>query len=786
MRTGGRLASAPSDPGSLARVSILGSPLRRTEDPRLLTVGGTYTADVDDPLLASPAHVTFVRSTMAHGRILAVDTSEAERAPGVIGVFTARELDRVGGLGRVPALPPMFPAEMGRPWLAGEVVRFVGEPVAAIVTEEQSQGVDAAEQVGVELDPLPVVVDPSLSVTDEELVFPDVGTNIALALGDDAFDDQLFDGCEVVVTQRIHHPRLASCALEGRSVAVAWSGDCLTMWLSSQNAHAVREVLAATYGMDAGQVRVVVPDVGGGFGPKINPHPEELLVPWLSRQVGRPLRWSESRTENMISMGHGRGQVHDVTIGGSRDGRIEALRVDIVADAGAYPALGAFLPYFTRKMASGVYAIPRVETRSRSVLTNKISTVAYRGAGRPEATEAIERAVDCFAAEIGLDPVEVRRRNFVPADSFPYRTAAGSTYDSGEYEQALDLVVAAADLEGLRQEQARRRRAGGRLQLGIGISTYVEITAGPNPGQEYAEVRMSSDGRVSVLTGTSPHGQGHHTAWAMVASEVLGTPVELVEVIHGDTAEVPRGGGTMGSRSAQLGGAAVHEAATQLLERARATAADLLGVSVEHLVLDRARGVFHPAGAPSECKSWSEVVGAGSDGAMVAEADFRAPTTTFPFGAHLAVVEVDTETGAVRLERFVSCDDAGRILNPLLAEGQRHGGIAQGVAQALLEEVRYDTDGNPLTTNLADYAMISAPELPLFELETLETPAEANPLGAKGIGESGTIGATPAVHNAVIDALAPFGVRHIDLPLTPEKVWRAIRGGALADQEEIS
>ncbi len=522
------------------------------------------------------------------------------------------------------------------------------------------------------------------------------------------------------------------------------------------------------------QVRVVAPDVGGGFGPKIGGSPEDLLLPWLARHAGRPVRWTETRSENLVGMGHGRAQVQFVEIGGTADGSVLAYRLSVLQDCGAYPSLGAFLAYLTRSMAPGTYAIPRVECSTSSVVTTTTPTVAYRGAGRPEAAAAIERAMDLFAAEAGIDPAEVRRRNLVPAFDSPHTTPIGTTYDCGDYAKALDAALEAAGYEALRAEQARRRQAGDAVALGIGVSTYVEVTAGPVAGEEYGRVEIELDGTATVLTGASPHGQGHHTAFAMLASDALGIPMDRIRVVHGDTDLVTKGVGTFGSRSLQLGGSAVRQAAIEVVERARKIAAELLEANPDDVVLDHDTGAFHVAGTPTINRTWADVA-AAADGDLGAAADFTAAQPTFPNGAHVAVVEVDTETGEVRLERLVAADDAGRILNPLLAEGQRHGGIAQGVAQALYEEVRFDGDGNPQTANLADYAMVSAAELPSFELVAVETPTWVNPLGAKGIGESGTIGSTPAVQSAVCDALAHLGVRHIDLPCTPEKVWHAIQ-----------
>jgi carbon-monoxide dehydrogenase large subunit len=751
-------------------VSILGNRVVRREDPKFLTVGGTY---VDDVRLEGAAHVAYVRSTVAHARIGGVDTAAAAAAPGVLAVFTAADLDLA------PAAPPipMLNMQMTRPWLASGKVRFVGEPVAMVVAETRAAAVDAAELVAVDYEPLPAVVDPEAAAAEgAPLLFEELGTNCAMDLGammgySPAAD--FFDGCEVVVRQRIVNHRVAPCPMEPRAVASVWGGDGrLTHWASTQAPHSLRDGMAAALGVEPSQIRVIAPDVGGGFGAKTGVYPEELLVAWAARRLGRPLRWVETRSESMLSLGHGRGQIQYVALGGDRDGTLKAWRLEVVQDAGAYPGMGAFLPFMTRLMASGTYAIPKVEFGSRSYVTNTTPTTAYRGAGRPEATAAIERAVDIFAAEIGADPAEVRRRNLVPADRFPYTTPLGTSYDTGDYRRALELALEAAGYGELRAEQARRREAGDTRLLGIGMATYVEIT-NPVPGGEFGSVEITPEGRARIRAGTFSHGQGHATVFAQIVADRLGISLDDIEFVQGDTDDVRSGQGTMGSRSAQTAGSAVDEASRQVLDRAREIAANLLEASVDDVVLDRASGRFHVAGTPSVARSWAEVA-AAADGGLRADVDYTPQGPSFPFGAHVAVVEVDRETGRVELVRFVAVDDSGRILNPLITEGQRHGGIAQGVAQALYEEVRYDTDGNPVTANLADYGMVSAAELPSFELVPMETPTPLNPLGAKGIGESGTIGATPAVHNAVVDALAHLGVRHVDMPLTPERVWRAI------------
>ena len=757
-------------------MSILGTRVVRKEDPKFLTVGGTYVDDLADPRLEGAARATFVRSTMAHARIAGIDVEEAASAPGVLAVLTAADLD-------VAPLPPsvaLLNQDMARPVLADGIVRFVGEPVAVVISEGKAEGEDAAELVFVDYEPLSAVVDPEAAVRDEVVIHERAGTNVSLTMEFDA-DPDLFAACEVVVSGRAVNQRVAGAPLEVRAGAAAWGEDgrC-TYWCSTQAPQGVRDALQTALGLEPGTVHLIAPDVGGGFGAKISSSAEDVVVAWAARRLGRPLRWVESRTENMTNMGHGRAQVQRFTIGGRRDGTVEAYRLELLQDAGAYPSMGGILPYLTRVMAAGVYAIPKIECDLRSVATNTAPVVAYRGAGRPEATAAVERAMDLFAAEIGMDPAEVRRRNLVPADAFPFTTAVGTTYDVGDYQGALDRALEASGYAELRAEQERRRAAGDRMALGIGVSVYVEVTAGPTAGGEHGRVVVNPDGTATVYTGTSPHGQGHATSWSMIVSDRLGIPMDDVEVVHGDTDLIPNGVGTFGSRSLQLGGTAVHEAAGKVLDVARRLAGELLEADPDDVVLDTASGRFHVAGTPAVSRSWVEVAEAAGEGGLDAETEFTAQSPTFPFGAHVAVVEVDTDTGKATLQRMITVDDAGRLLNPLLVEGQRHGGIAQGVAQALLEEVVYDADGNPLTSNLADYTFISACEVPSFELVAMETPTPVNPLGAKGIGESGTIGSTPAVQSAVVDAVAHLGVRHIDMPTTPEKVWRAVRSASPA------
>ena len=744
-------------------MSIMGTRVLRTEDPRLLTEGGVYTDDLRLPELTGAAYVTIVRSPVAHALITGIDTSAATEIPGVVAVLTSADLP-----GPPEGSPPTF-----EPLLAAGRVRYVGEPVALVLTEGRYQGEDAAELVSVDYDLLPAVPGIEEALAGETLLFPGTENNIIATGTAGEFDDASFEGCEVVLERTIVNQRLAPVPLEPRAMAAAWTGDRLTIWSSTQNAQLARGAIAGTLGMDPATVRVITPDVGGGFGAKVAVDRDAICIAWAAKHTGHAVRWIESRSENMVGMVHGRGQRQTYKIGGNRDGQVLAYRLDVVQDCGAFNRLGAFLAQLTVLMAAGVYDFPHAAASFSAVLTTTTPIAAYRGAGRPEAAAAIERAMDDFAAEIGMDPAEVRRINVVAPDKFPFTTATGATYDTGEYAAGLDRVLAAADYPKLRAEQARRRDSGDTVQLGLGISVYVEITAG-DMGGETARVVVDDTGAATVFTGSSAHGQGHHTAWAMLVQDELGIPMESITVVHGDTDAIPEAIGTFGSRSLQLGGTAVVQAAGGVKEQARRLAAEMIEAAEADLELDTVRGTWQVRGDPASALGWGQIAGrAGPDG-LAADARFEASAPTFPFGAHLAVVEVDTETGKATLVRHVTVDDAGRILNPVLAEGQRHGGIAQGVAQALLEEVRYDPDGNPLTSTLVDYAAITATELPSFELVASETPTPINPLGAKGIGEAGTIGSTPAVLNAVIDAVSHLGVRHIDMPATPEKVWAAI------------
>ncbi len=751
--------------------SILGHAVLRREDPSLLVGADKY---YDDLAIEGVCHVFFVRSTFAHADIAGVDIDEAVATPGVIAVYTSDNLDVADFVG-MPGMPT-------RPSLAKGKVRFVGDIVAMVVAESREVAADAAELVVIDYEPLPVVVDAEAAAADgAPLLFPDTGSNVVFAIGIGEGDP--LDGAAHVTEGRIVSQRLAGVPMEPNGiVAIPKSDSALELWIPSQNPIAVRGALAGLLGMDEGKLRVAAPAVGGGFGPKAGAYAEHLLVARAAQMLDRPLKWTEERSEDMVSMAHGRDMVLNAKLGLTEDGVITGLDINVVANAGAYPAIGAILPMFTQTMSQGVYAVPRLRYNAISVATNTTFVAAYRGAGRPEATQMLERIIDMAADELGLDPAEIRRKNFLQPEDFPLTTHGGANYDSGEYEKALDLALEKSGYTDLLVEQAARRASGDSKQLGIGVSAYVEVTAPAGLHLEYGAVEVNDDGTVTAKVGTSAHGQGHITAFSMIISDMLGVPMDAITVLQSDTDDIPRGAGTMGSRSLQTAGSAVHVASETVLDRAKTLAAHLLEASPDDIV--KGDNGLQVAGVPTSAMSWAELAQASKDDAkrpadlepgLAYELDFDGTDSTFPFGAHVSVVEVDTETGRVTMLRHIAVDDCGRILNPLLVTGQQHGGIAQGAAQALFEMVSYDEDGNPITSNLMDYAIPSAAELINFETYNTETPSPRNPLGAKGIGESGTIGSTPAIHNAVIDAVSHLGVRHIDMPLTSMNVWNAIQ-----------
>lgn len=771
--------------------SILGNSVRRLEDPDLLLGRGTFVGNLQ---LDGLARAVFVRSPLAHATIKSVDTKAAGRAPGVIGVFTAGDL----------AIEPfhglfVLNAACARPPLADGKVCFVGDPVVLVVAETEAAALDAAELVVVEYEPLRAVVDPEAALADgAPLQFEALGTNLVAGMAD-APDPDPLAGAVTVVRAQLENQRLAVVPMEGDAIAVVpgddGNGHDVTVYVSTQMPHGFAQAVARVFDLDLVKLRVVAPHVGGAFGSKAGLGAEHAAVIAAAIALDRPVSFVQTRSENLVASPHGRGQVQWVEMGFDAGGRITGMHCRVLADAGAYAGFGGALALGpTRMMAQGVYAIPAIRFDVAVAVTNTTPMGAFRGAGRPEAAEMLEQMMDLAARELDIDPAELRRANLLPAFSEPYTTVMGTTYDVGDYAKSLDEALRVSGYEQLRADQAERRARGDRWQLGIGVAVYVEVTAGAG-GQEFAAVEVHGDGKATIRVGTSAHGQGHATSFSMVVADTLGIPMEDIAFVQSDTASVPRGGGTGGSRSLQLAGSAVLGAAGQVLERARGLAATELEASVDDIVVHEG-GRLGVAGVPSSALSWpalaalaalaaqsepssaGETTGSTVAGPLVAEQDFKQAGATFPFGAHVSVVEVDTETGAVRPLRHVAVDDCGRILNPLLVTGQQHGGIAQGIAQALWEEVVFDTAGNPLTATFADYSIPSAAELPSFETSSTETPTFRNPLGAKGIGESGTIGSTPATHNAVIDALAHLGVRHIAMPCTPERVWRAITAAA--------
>ncbi|MFZ8996991.1 MAG: xanthine dehydrogenase family protein molybdopterin-binding subunit [Ilumatobacteraceae bacterium] len=765
--------------------SILGNRVVRTEDPGLLTGTNRYLADlVDRPgptgdravdaLLGDALHAVFVRSDVAHGVLRSIDTSEALTAPGVVAVWTAADLD----IAPHHSFAKIHEA-YARPPLAVDRVRFVGEAVAVVFATSRAAGVDAAQAVVVDIDPLPAVTDPESALDPSApTLHADRSDNLAVADAPDAPID-LDAVSDLVVRARLVNQRIAVAPMEPHACAAAPGPDGrIVVWAANQFPHVTRLGLAAATGIERDRIRFVTPQVGGGFGGKAGLQHEYTVVTVAADRLRRPVVWLPSRSEDLIAKDHSRGQVQYVELGCRDDGTFTGLRARIVGDGGAYPGIGAMLPSGTRRMSPGTYAFPAIDVTVAVATTNTPPTGAYRGAGRPEATAMLERIVDHAARELGIDPIELRRRNLLTDDVFPYTSHTGNVYDSGRYGLPLEIAAEAIGYDALRAEQAARRAREDVVQLGIGVASYVEITAGGN-ADEYGRVEIDETGGATMYCGTLSHGQGHQTTYAMLVSEQTGIPIERIRLVDGDTDLVPRGGGTGGSRSLQIGGSAIHEATTALVERARQLAARVLEADPTDIVVDTATGTVGVAGVPAAALSWADLARRSielDDEPLTADTVFRGDGASFPFGAHISVVEVDTETGRVRVVRHVAVDDCGTIVNRLLVEGQQHGGIASGIGQALFEEVRF-ADGNPITSNLADYAMPSAAEMPGFEVHSTETPSPHNPLGAKGIGEAATIGSTPAVQNAVIDALAHLGVRHVDMPCTPERVWAAISAG---------
>ncbi len=769
----------------------IGERVRRREDPALITGKARFTTDIPLP---GAAHMAVVRSPYPHAEILSVDIGTAQDMPGVLGIFTGADV--------LPTLKKPFPVarntsnggftdlSLPKRWpIAGDRVRVEGDPVAAVVAETAAEAVDAAAEVLVDYRELSASGNSRKARAEgAELLYPEAAGNRCFEWDLEAGENSNRpttrsepgeDVIEVEVKFRIQ--RLIPSAMEPRAAAARLEGDRLVVWTTTQAPHSARDSIARVLGIDKADLRVIAPEVGGGFGAKANLYGEEVLVAWLALRLGRPVRWTATRTEDFQTTTHGRNLFATLGLRAGRDGRIEHCDLTSLFDCGAYYSRpGPTTASLTGAMIPGPYAVRSVTARAEGAFTNTAPNEPYRGSGRPEAAYMIERAMDVLAGRLGMDPADIRRRNLIPEGDFPFRTATGLLYDSGAYEKALDRALEAGDYAGLRAEQTRRRESGGR-PLGVGLACYVEICGfGP---WEAGGVEMDKDGSVTVRTGTSPHGQGHETAWAQIVSGQLGIPAESVRVLHGDTDACPRGIGTFGSRSAPVGGAAVFANAETVREQARLAAAELLEAAASDIRFENGR--FFVAGSPSRGVEWKEIADFvhgpdapdGLRGTLRADNDFRPPGDTYPFGTHLCAAEIEPETGAIHVLRYISVDDCGRVINPLLAEGQVHGGLAQGIGQALVEEALYSEDGSLLTSSLMEYAVPRADMLPKWELHRTVTPTDLNPLGVKGIGEAATIGSTPAVANAVLDALRPFGVEHLDTPLTPEKVWRAMRSG---------
>ncbi len=785
-----------------------GQRLLRKEDPRLLTGEARF---VDDLQIPGALWMAMVRSPYAHARIRSIDATAALDMPGVRHVFTGADLAGDWADPMPCAWPVTEDIKIPAHWpVAKDKACYVGDIVAVVVAEDRYQAADAVDAVVVDYEPLEAVVEIEDAASDRVVVHEDLGTNRSytwtLAPDPEAVE-RAFAEAAHTVSETYLQQRLIPVAMEPRGVAAVPGvhGGDITVYSSTQIPHILKVMIAATCGVPEHKVRVVAPAVGGGFGSKLNVYAEELIAVALARRLGAPTRWTETRTENAVATIQGRGQVQHMELAADAEGRVTAVRARITADMGAYlqlvtpgiPLLGAFLYH-------GVYDVPAYHFECTGVFTNRTPTDAYRGAGRPEATYAIERAMDALAREVGVDPAEIRRRNYIPPDRFPYESIAGLTYDSGDYEPTLDRALELVGYEELRAEQARRRAAGETTHLGIGISTYVEM-CGLAPsrvlaslnyaagGWEAASVRVLPTGKVQVVSGTTPHGQGHETSWSQIVADRLGIDPADVEVLHSDTAVSPLGMDTYGSRSLPVGGVAVAMATDQVIAKARAIAAHQLECAEDDLEL--VDGQLRVRGTPSRSMSLQAVafeafsahdLPDGMEPNLTAQVSYDPPNFVFPFGTHVAVVEVDEETGRVDLVDYAAVDDCGPQVNPMIVEGQLHGGIVQGAAQALWEEAVYDEDGNLRNPTLVDYGVPSAAELPPFKLDHTVTPSPTNPLGVKGIGEAGTIGAAPAVVNAIVDALSPFGITDIAMPATPERVWAAIqqaRSGSAGDGE---
>ena len=777
----------------------VGQALRRKEDPRMITGRGRY---VDDITLPGMLYMAVVRSPEAHARIVSIDTAGARELPGVHAVFTGEDLDLASGI-PMAWVPPGVELNSPEHWpLAKGTVKYVGQGVVAVVGDDKYAVVDAAEQVLVEYDPLPVVVDPEKALEQgSPLVHEEFGTNLTHEWSIGGGDmDAAWSEADVIVERRIVNHRTAGAPIEPRVCVADYRAGQLTLHLTSQNPHLIRLFMAGEFGMSEDSIRVIAPDVGGGFGVKISHFPEEILATWASRATGRPVKWTETRSEHMSSTIHGRDQIDYVKVGARRDGTITGLECTAIADLGAfYTLLTPFIPCFTGFVISGCYKIPNLNFVAKGVFTNKMATDATRGAGRPEATHLIEVMIEQLAAELEMDPLELRRRNFIPKEDFPAEVAIGIVYDSGDYDGSLDKLLTHVDVDAFRREQAELRERG--IYRGIGFSTWMEIcglapsrVVGPSGVGlqagffESSYVRVHASGSATVYSGTAPHGQGLDTSFAQIVADRLGITPDEVDVIHGDTGTGPFGLGTYGSRSLAVGGESIARSTAKVVEKAKRIAAHQLEASPEDIELTD--GKFAVKGSPDKGMTIAEIAGAayipenlpeGMEPGLEETTFYDPENFVFPFGAHACIVDVDVETGKVDIVRYVAVDDCGTAINPKLIEGQIHGGIVHAIGQALYERIHYDDDGQLVTGTFVDYALPSAADVPSFETDRTETPSPVNSLGVKGVGEAGTIAASPAIVNSVIDALRPLGVSYIDMPLSPQNVWAQIQLAAGRD-----
>ncbi|MEU8634337.1 molybdopterin cofactor-binding domain-containing protein [Amycolatopsis sp. NPDC048633] len=779
----------------------VGKSRRRKEDERLITGRTRWT---DNIALPGMLHMAVLRSPFAHAKIVSIDTSAAKGASGVVAVFTAKDLDPDGSIG-MPCAWPITPDMKAprRPILASDQVNFAGEGVAVVVARTSAEAHDALEEIDVEYDELPVILDMEAAIADgAALVHEDLGTNTSAVWKFDSAEagtggsvEEAISSSEVVVKRRFRQQRLVPAFMEPRACVVDPTSAQITMWAATQVPHILRVMSALTLGIPEHKLRVIAPDVGGGFGGKIGVLPEEMMSLLVAQKLGKPVKWNETRSETMLAAHHGRDQIQDITITSTRDGQVTGLKVELLANLGAYNGLvGPGVPILGAFMFNAIYKFPAYHFACTNVYTTTTLTDAYRGAGRPEATFGIERIMDELAVELGMDPMELREKNWIKHEEFPFTTVCGLTYDSGNYEAATAKAKQLFDYDGLRAEQEKRRASKDKVQLGIGISTFTEM-CGLAPsrvlgslaygagGWEYASIRMLPTGKVEVTTGASAHGQGHETAWSQIVADQLGVAFEDVEILHGDTQSSHKGLDTYGSRSLVVGGIAVIKAAEKVVAKAKPIAAHLLECAEDDL--EFANGKFTVKGTDTSTTMGDVALATffahnlpdGIEPSLDSDATFDPENFSFPHGTHLCATEVDTETGRIKLRSYVCVDDVGVAVNPLIVEGQVHGGLAQGIAQALFEGTEHDESGTLTTGTFADYLLPSAADLPSFTTDRTETPSTTNPLGAKGVGEAGTIASTPAVVNAVIDAVRQFGVNDIEMPLTPMRVWHALRHG---------